>query len=229
MATITAIKGGPQAGGQPSGLQRLQELNTKEAGDLLARLGNDLNNKTGVVRLLHTSKADKDMKFQTAGSFKQMFLDGGKLDRSGQVIRDLLARANATREQLADFDAYLGQRGRSGVQADRVREEIKKLGLSMPQYTVGSTHDEALTKLGLQINQGKQLGAGTYGTVYAFSHGGKEFVVKRPNRPDFQSWQLRLEAASTEAHSLETEKIGSAAVKPSGQKLIAEVDKRTHA
>ena len=205
MATVTGLKGGAAAIGSASGVGRLNALNRKDAGELLARLGNDLNNRTGVVRLLHTSKAEKDMKFQTAGGFKQMFLNGGKLERSGQVIRGLMAQANATPEQLEAFDSYLTQRGRSGVEAERVRQAIEELGLSMPQHTQGSSHDEALAKLGYQINPGARLGAGTYGTVHAFTHRGQAFVVKKPNEENFQSWRLRLEGHAGDPRPVQIE------------------------
>ncbi len=191
MATITEFKGRAGAEGLPSGLDQLRSLGRQEARDLLARLGNDLNGKTGVVRLLHTSKADKEMKFQTAGGFKQMFLNGGKLERSGDVIRALLAKASEGEAQLADFDAYLSRRGRSGVEAERVREEIQKLGVSMPTATVGSTPDEALARLGMNFTRGELLGEGNFGKVYAFKHGSQSYVVKEPLKKNPELWRLQ--------------------------------------
>ena len=82
--TLHGFKGAhidPQSG--LSGLDRLREKQTKdEAKQILLSLSDNLRHKSGVVRLLHTSSADKDMKFQTAGGFKQTFLSGEKLQRS---------------------------------------------------------------------------------------------------------------------------------------------------
>ena len=174
MPTITGIPGGTQPGAQRTGLQKLKELDAASSWNLLTRLGNDISNKSGVVRLLHTSNADKEMKFRTAGAFKQAFLDGGKLQTSGQVIRDLLANAGAKPQQLSAFDAYLTRRGRSGVEASRVRQEI----VALRSAGVGSTREEALAQLGVSLDLGRVAGEGGFGKVRQLMINGEPHVFK---------------------------------------------------
>ena len=78
MATTTGLYGGTRIT-QQTGLDQLRLWKKDQAQDLLTELRSNLNNRTGVVRLLHTSKTEKQMTFKTAGGFKQIFLNGGKL------------------------------------------------------------------------------------------------------------------------------------------------------
>jgi hypothetical protein len=207
MATTTRIPGGTIAGQGQSGLEQLRGLDRQQARNLLARLGSDLNAKTGVVRLLHTSKVDKEMKFQTAGGFKQMFLNGGKLQRSGGVILDLLTRAEADGEQVKAFRQYLSQRGRSGAEAVRVLEQIKSLGVAIPQSAVDATPDKAMAKLGMSFKPGAELGEGANGKIFALKHGGQDYVVKEPLNLNDASWQLRLQLKSSQPPPIEQEAV----------------------
>jgi hypothetical protein len=130
---------------------------------LLISLRHGLETRSGVVRLLHTSNAGKEMKFKTAGGFKQMFLSGGKLQQSGEVIRALLNNAGADELQMARFDTYLRLRGTSGVQTPRVREEIDLALRTSSQAAVWRDETEALANLGIQLQTGARIGEGGVG------------------------------------------------------------------
>ena len=175
--TLTGFKGGATQT-EPAGVDALRQAVSADkvkANDLLVALRDDLRNKTGVVRLLHTSDAAKDMKFQNSGALKKVFLSGEKLQRSGQVIHDLLTAAGLPPAKAREFQAYVQARGHSGVKAQVVLEYIDSL-----RVETGSSPEEALYKFGVNLaEKGRMLGKGGYGEVHIVSYRGQEFVYKQ--------------------------------------------------
>ncbi len=191
MATTTGLYGGTRIT-QQTGLDQLRLWKKDQAQDLLTELRANLNNRTGVVRLLHTSKTDKEMTFKTAGGFKQIFLNGGKLQRSGEVIRDLLRQAGANAKQLESFENYVAARGRSGVEASRVKDAIAQLNLQAQGAVVAASEGEALKNLGMEVSMDRAIGSGAYGTIYSFEHAGQAMVYKRPKQEN-RFWEIQLQ------------------------------------
>lgn len=159
------------------GLEELRHTSKDKAQGHLAQLRNDLQTKTGVVRLLHTSgNNDKDMKFKNAGAFKSIFLDGHKLQQSAEVIRDLLKNAGLSDAKVNEFDAYVQARGGQGVKAQKVLQFIDAM-----RTETGASPAEALSKFGVDLGAvGRLLGAGAYGTAHIVQYRGEEFVYKQP-------------------------------------------------
>lgn len=168
--------------GLQKGLDDLKKAGRDEARDHLKELRRDLQTKTGVVRLLHTSKTDRDMKFKNAGAFKRMFLSGEKLKRSGDVIADLLSNAGLPPAKVTEFKSYVQARGNKGVQAQKVLEYIDSL-----QADSGDSPQEALAKFGIDPeNLGRSLGSGAFGEVHSVRYRGADHVYKtpKPKNPD---------------------------------------------
>jgi hypothetical protein len=179
MSVTTGIRGGVNAQSSASGLQTLKSLDRDAADALLSTLRDDLQEKTGVVRLLHTSRTDKDMRFQNAGAFKRMFLSGGKLKRSGEVIHQLLQSAGLPEAKANEFLRYVNQRGHSGVEAQTVLRYLDAL-----RAETGETPAEALSKFGVTLNeagraQGRVLGSGGSGEAVLVRYRGEDFVYKQ--------------------------------------------------
>jgi hypothetical protein len=143
---------------QVSGLHALKNLQEPDkAKDILMALRDGLRNKTGVVRLLHTGSADKEMKFKNAGAFKRAFLSGDKLQRSGQVIHDLLKVAGLSSPKADQFLAYVRAQGGRGVNAQMVLQFIDTLRAER-----GDSAQEALYKFGADLREsGRTLGKGS--------------------------------------------------------------------
>ena len=174
--TVTGFRGGVNPQTQQSGLDALKQADAAKAKEVLASLSNDLANKSGVVRLLHTSHADKDMKFKNAGAFKRMFLSGDKLQRSGEVIHDLLKTAGLSPAKAKEFMAYVEKRGDKGVQAQKVLQYVDAL-----RAETGSTPARALSKFGVDLGApGRKLGEGGFGEVHVLRYRGEDFVYKQP-------------------------------------------------
>lgn len=193
MSVTTGIQGGVNPQTSVSGLTRLKALGREEAGALLATLRDDLQEKTGVVRLLHTSRTDTEMRFQNAGAFKRMFLSGGKLKRSGEVIHRLLQSAGLPEAKANAFLRYVNQRGNSGVEAQQVLRYLDAL-----RAETGHTPAEALAKFGVTLNeagraQGRVLGSGGSGEAVQVSYRGEDFVYKQALQAGERLAKLPLE------------------------------------
>ncbi len=161
---------------QRSGLQDLRQAEQDEAHKILIRLGDGLRGRSGVVRLLHTSSANKDMKFKDAGGFKGMFLKGDKLRQSGDVVGDLLHRAGLPTAKVEEFKQYVAARGNSGVKTQKVLQYIDAL-----RAESGKTPEEAMSKFGVDLGrQGRRLGRGAAGEVHLVTYRGEQFVFKHP-------------------------------------------------
>lgn len=175
------------------GLEQLRQTSKDQAQEHLAQLRSDLQTKTGVVRLLHTSGGtDKDMKFKNAGAFKSMFLDGNKLHQSAEVIRDLLKNAGLSDAKVHEFDAYVQARGGQGVKSQKVLQFIDAM-----RTETGASPAEALSKFGVDLGAvGRLLGAGAYGTAHIVHYRGEEFVYKQPLEGGQQLGKLQLADAS---------------------------------
>ncbi len=180
MAVITQIKCGGNPLTRQSGVDTLKALDRAGAEQLLTSLRSDLREKTGVVRLLHTSSANQAMKFKNAGAFKRMFLSGEKLQRSGEVIAQLLRSAGLSEAKATAFEAYVQKRAESGVQAQQVLKYIDML-----RAETGATPGEALEKFGVSLNQqgraeGRVLGHGAVGEAVVVRYRGEDYVYKQP-------------------------------------------------
>jgi hypothetical protein len=179
MSVITGIKGGVNPASNQTGVDTLKGLDRARADQMLTSLRDDLQEKTGVVRLLHTSSADRDLKFKNAGAFKQMFLAGDKLKRSGEVIEQLLRSAGLSEAKTKAFHAYVEKRGNSGVEAQQVLKYIDTL-----RAEVGWTPRDALEKFGVTLNQndraeGRKLGKGAQGEAVVVRYRGEDYVYKQ--------------------------------------------------
>jgi serine/threonine protein kinase len=182
------------------GLGQLRNASPEKAQGLLTQLRHDLENKTGVVRLLHTTSTnnDKDMKFKNAGAFKSVFLNGNKLQQSGEVIRDLLKNAGLSDVKVNEFNTYVQARGRQGVKAQTVLKFIDAM-----RSETGSTPAEALSKFGVDLGAtGRFLGEGAYGTVHTVRYRGEECVFKQPLKdvPNLGKLQLADESGQPIVH-----------------------------
>jgi len=209
MSVTTGIRGGVNAQSSASGLQTLKSLDRDAADALLTTLRDDLQEKTGVVRLLHTSRADKDMRFQNAGAFKRMFLSGGKLKRTGEVIHQLLQSAGLPEARANEFLRYVNQRGHSGVEAQTVLRYLDAL-----RAETGETPAEALAKFGVTLNeagraQGRVLGSGGSGEAVLVRYRGEDSVYKQALQAGARLARLPLQ--HTEASSADKKTEGALA------------------
>jgi hypothetical protein len=183
MSLTLNIKGGPATATAQSGLEQLKASDANEAREILAQLKGDFGTKTGVVRLMHTSKADRFMKFSDAGGFKQMFISGSKLERTGAVIAQLMERSgDFTDKQIEAFKEYASNRRKAGIESQPLAEFLKPL-----KQSTFSTTEAALKALGVTGHQ--DLGSGGQGSVSKVSMRGQPFAVKTLTTPE----ALRLE------------------------------------
>jgi len=168
---LTGIKGSGAQGGAGVA-ERFQAVDAARSKDILASRKADLNGKTGVLRLLHTSK-DADMKFQNADGMKH-FAKGSRLDRTGDAVRTLLEKAGATKETLAEFDTYKAGRAGKGLESRQVVRFIETL-----KAESGGSVAEVLGKIGIRPPRpGDVLGEGAYGKVSEISYRGQKCVFK---------------------------------------------------
>jgi hypothetical protein len=178
MSLTLNIKGAPATAVAKSGLDQLKELGADDAREILAQLKGDFGTKTGVVRLMHTSKADRFMKFSDAGGFKQMFISGTKLESTGTVIAQLMERSgDFTDKQIEDFKEYASNRGRRGIESQELTTHLKPL-----KQSTFSTTEAALKALGVTGHQ--DLDSGGQGSVSKVSMRGQAFAMKTLNTPE---------------------------------------------
>ena len=177
--TLTGFKGAPtptSPAGVDALLQSYRADNGRDAANnVLTNLRDDLRNKTGVLRLLHTTNASKDMKFKNSGAFKQLFVSGDKLKRTGEVISNILQAAGLPPHKVDAFNQYVVSRGNNGVEAQVVLQYIDSM-----RAEKGETPQAALSKFGVDIGRkGKLLGHGAFGEVHAVKYRGQAFVYKQ--------------------------------------------------
>ncbi len=180
--TLTGFKGGAPTPTGTVGVDALLHSYKADGGraanNVLTALRNDLSNKTGVLRLLHTTNASKDMKFKNSGAFKQLFVSGDKLKRTGEVISNILQAAGLPRHKVDDFNQYVQRRGNNGVEAQVVLQYIDSM-----RAEKGATPQAALSKFGVDIGRkGKLLGHGAFGEVHAVKYRGQAFVYKQARK-----------------------------------------------
>jgi serine/threonine protein kinase len=175
MSVTLTIKGGPGVAGDLSGIKKLEGATEQQAVDILAQLKGDFGSKTGVVRLMHTSKADRGMKFSDAGGFKQMFIKGAKLERTGTVIAQLMENSGRfTEDEINAFKQYAGRRNTAGIESRRLAEFLAPL-----KQSTFSTTEAALKSLGVTGHDASgQLGKGAQGTVKKVMVNGQPYALK---------------------------------------------------
>lgn len=146
----------------------------------------NLRTKSGVVRLLHTTK-NKDLKFKTAGAFKRIFLDGAKLKKSGEVIAQLLENAGLPEDDVNRFKQYVKERGNRGVETKKVLRYIDML-----QAESGDSKDGALKNFGVTFQSGGESKQGGMGQVQQVKYRGQDYVYKSPRDDKVNIGVLKL-------------------------------------
>jgi serine/threonine protein kinase len=159
MSLTLHIKGGPATEGAQSGLHRLKDSEAGDAKHILEQLRVKFEGKTGVVRLMHTTKANRNMKFSDAGGFKQMFISGSKLETTGRVIAQLMeGSGDFTPSEIKAFKDYASDRGERGIESRQLAAYLTPL-----KQATYATSEEALQALGVTVK--KTLGQGVQGSV----------------------------------------------------------------
>jgi pimeloyl-ACP methyl ester carboxylesterase len=102
---VTRITGGDHA---PAirGLSGLQNLEKEAARTVLTELATQIDGKSGVLKLMHTSK-DRDMTFERKGGARFLARRDSKMDATAQAIRSLYERAGLSLQARAQLDTYL--------------------------------------------------------------------------------------------------------------------------
>jgi len=178
MSLTLNIKGAPATASAKSGLDQLKESGADDAKEILANLRGEFEGKTGVVRLMHTTKANRNMKFSDAGGFKQMFISGSRLETTGRVIAQLMERSgDFTPSEIEAFKDYASDRGERGIESRQLATYLTPL----KQATYASS-EEALQALGVTGN--KSLGKGTQGSVSQVMVKGQPFALKTFKTPE---------------------------------------------
>jgi serine/threonine protein kinase len=189
--TLTGYHGGVNSQTNISGLQTLRGAGEQKAQGILLMLRDDLHSKSGVVRLMHTSKANKEMKFQNAGAFKNLFLKGDKMQRSGEVLTDLLRSAGLPPAKVREFQAYVAARGKAGVESQKLLQYIDTL-----HAETGDSPEEVLGRFGVQWQApGRELGKGAFGQANLMRYRGEDYVYKQPRYFDRGLGTLHLTGA----------------------------------
>lgn len=183
-----------QATGRQERLQAFDQLSQSDAQQILKGLHTDLQRKPGVLRLLHTSHADKPMKFQRAGGFKQFFLKGEKLERSSEALTNLLRRSGLAEDKVQQFEAYAQSRGRRGVETSKLMAYLNEaVDFTAPNM------ETALVQLGVSTPANRVfLGEGGFGAAYKVSYQGQDQVLKLFTGGDEES---RRVVVRDDAHS----------------------------
>jgi len=183
MSLTLNIKGAPATASAKSGLDQLKESGAEDAKGILANLRGEFEGKTGVVRLMHTTKANRNMKFSDAGGFKQMFISGSKLETTGRVIAQLMERSgDFTPSEIKAFKDYASDRGERGIESRQLATYLTPL----KQATYASS-EEALQALGVTVK--KTLGEGIQGSVSQVMVKGQPAALKTLSTPEI----LRLD------------------------------------
>ena len=208
MSLKLTLKGGPATPNALSGLDQLKHSSADDAAQILGQLRDEFRNKSGVVRLMHTSKANRFMKFSDAGGFKQIFISGSKLQRTGEVIAKLMEQSGKfSDDQIKAFRKYAADRGQTGIESRELATYLAPLGgpvadgvneseqllppaIRQSQQPAGklvqlkqstfSTTDDALKALGVtgQAAANAELGHGGQGSVSKVMLNGQPYVLK---------------------------------------------------
>ena len=146
-----------------AGLEALKTTSQSGAATVLAGLG-ALRKQNGSLRLLHTTDDSKTLKFKSAGSFKTFFLKKQKLDKTAEVVTDLLRRAGCPEEQVESFQQYANARSRQrlGVEVSEVR---RYAAMTLQNLVAGVKPDQS-------------VGEGAFGKGYLVQVGDKQMFLK---------------------------------------------------
>jgi hypothetical protein len=102
-------------------------------------------NRDGTLRILHTTK-DKNMTFESAGGFKQMFINKDRLGKAGEAVEHLMTQAGYPKEVIEQFQLYRNTQGRRGLETRKVMEFVNA-GL----VAQGKNLEDALEKFGCKV------------------------------------------------------------------------------
>ena len=105
---VTAISG--SAGHNIRGLQGLNQLSQSDATHTLTQLGIQIQGKSGVLKLMHTSK-DRDMVFERKSSYQLWARRSGKMEQTAQALRTLYQQAGLPPAAQRQLDTYLNTHG----------------------------------------------------------------------------------------------------------------------
>ncbi len=105
---VTAISG---SAGQPiRGLQGVKQLSQSDASNTLSQLSTQIRGKSGVLKLMHTSK-DRDMVFERKSGYQFWARRSGKMEQTAQALRALYQQAGLSPAAQRQLDAYLNKHG----------------------------------------------------------------------------------------------------------------------
>jgi len=180
----TGIQGG--ARNDTTGLNELKNVNVHEARRILEGIRANLDGKTGIVRMLHTTKDAKEIKFQSSGAFKSFFLtrnsdSQAKLLRTHDTIVQLMRNAQLDEATITAFENARPRQGQ-GVSAAALSQVLRSPfpALELPPAVQGADLNEAWKAFGFKYDADSEiLGKGTYGSVQVGTFRGQNnFVVK---------------------------------------------------
>jgi serine/threonine protein kinase len=135
---------------------------------------------------MHTTKANRNMKFSDAGGFKQMFIRGSKLESTGQVIAQLMERSgDFSQSEIEAFQQYASNRGRRGIESQELKTHLKPLN----QLTFDSV-ESAFNALRLEVETDGELRQGGQGTVDIVTLNGQPYALKTLNSDNVTSLRL---------------------------------------
>ena len=106
MATAIQSAGGPSI----RGLQSLNQLSQSDASNTLNQLSTQIRGKSGVLKLMHTSK-DRDMVFERKSGYQFWARRSGKMEQTAQALRALYQQAGLSPAAQRQLDVYLTKHG----------------------------------------------------------------------------------------------------------------------
>lgn len=163
-----------QATSRKERTEAFKHLSQADAQQILKGLHADLRGKPGVLRLMHTGRADQPMKFQRAGGFMQIFLRKKNVERSREALTTLLTRAGLPQDRVKQFTDYAEGRRAKGVETSKLMTFLSEaVDFTAPDM------ETALKQLGVSNpEQRTLLGEGAFGKALQVSYQGQAQVLK---------------------------------------------------
>lgn len=104
MATVIHSSGGQNI----RGLQGLTQLSQTDATATLNQITTQIQGKSGVLKLMHTSK-DRDMVFERKSGYQFWARRSGKMEQTAQALRTLYQQAGMPPAAQRQLDTYLSK------------------------------------------------------------------------------------------------------------------------